>query len=564
MRKVAMQHDSSPPHAEKPQILALGYHGTLQPDPALHPANGASWIASPPQMETLIEPFLASAMHALDASIPEEQRTLSGERIPVDELLQVLRQRLQGILSLTVAAQLAAADKSATLTDRDLTQKFPALAPLLQQAVSDWVTALVTFHQRLQRDSMRVAQWLGLAGLPPIDSVSGTTTDMHPGGHVVLRVAFQGGRCIYYKPRAVTGEWLWHRLLTCAAEAEPLLHLPAGRVLEGSIPGRYGWMESVLPQNEKHYSSAPADPRHYWHAAGAMLCLAYHVSLTDLHLGNIVATLNGPAVTDAECLATPELSRAPAFGHSPDHAKFGTFLASLMATGLLPGRADHHLPDVSGLFGFAGPVTSLRLPRWSAEPDGQARLTMVPAALLDQGNTPGITSPLAVMPQLLAGYRHAADVLLRIRGALMASGSEWHSVLQRHHAPRIVVRDTLHYGLLLSRSLDPACLRSTCQRRHTLGSSLRENAPANFPTTLLRAELHSLLQLQVPRFLIPPGTRTLAGNSGRPLARNLARCAPAEEVTRRMEELSTENLETVHAPALLLAMLRAGGSAELR
>jgi len=123
-----------------------------------------------------------------------------------------------------------------------------------------------------------------------------------------------------------------------------------------------------------------------------------------------------------------------------------------------------------------------------------------------------------------------------------------------------VVRDTLCYSLLLSESLDPRYLRSGYGRQRTLRRALRADIPAIFPKALLRTELHSLLNLHVPRLIALPGTRTLASNSGRPLVRNFARCAPAEEVIRRMEELSAESLEAVHVPALVLAMLRTAAS----
>ncbi len=573
MRQSAVKSGCYPANAEDQKMLVLGYEGTLQPDPAsfrmggpdCDPTAGGVAVSGglPPQMEMLIEPLLAKALLAFERRIPDGQRVFSGERIPVDALLELLRQRLQGILTLTVAAHLTTADDPATPTEHDLTQEFPVLGPLLQQAVSEWVAATAAFHERLQRDGSRLAAWLGVASLPPVESVSGTTSDTHPGGHLVLRIVFKGGRCVYYKPRSISGEWLWHRLLELIAEAEPALRLPAGRALEGGIASRYGWAESVLVRDSLDRGSGGlAGGVEYWHAAGAMLCLAHHVSLTDLHLGNVIATPNGPAVTDAECLGTSRFFDSPTAGNTREDTKCGTVLEALMDTGLLPGRAVQSMPDISGLFGSAGPIPGLGLPQWSLEPSGRYRLRVASAVLMDHGNTPGRESPLTVLPQLLAGYRQAAGVLLRCRKALIASGSHWRSVLEKDHAPRVVVRDTLCYSLLLSESLDPRYLRSGYGRQRTLRSALRADIPAIFPKALLRTELHSLLNLHIPRLIALPGTRTLASNSGRPLVRNFARCAPAEEVIRRMEELSAKSLEAVHVPALVLAMLRTVASSQ--
>jgi len=571
MRQTAVKSGCFSANAEGQKMLVLGYEGTLQADLVSgrtggsdcdHPADGVAVSGElPPQMEMLIEPLLAKALLWFERRIPHGQRVFSGERIPVDALLELLRRRLQGILTLAVAAHLTTADRSTTVTDRDLTQEFPGLGPLLQQAVSEWVAATVAFHERLQRDGSRLAAWLGVASLPPVESVSGTTSDTHPGGHLVLRIGFKGGRCIYYKPRSISGEWLWHRLLEMMAEAEPTLRLPAGRVLEGGISERYGWAESVqVGDSVGRGSEGVADGPEYWHAAGAVLCLAHHVCLTDLHLGNVIATPRGPVVPDAECLGTPRVFDSPTKGNAGEDSKCGAFLESLMDTGLLPGRTVHGMPDISGLFGSAGRVSGLGLPQWSLEPSGRYRLNVASAVLMDHGNAPGRASPLSVLPELLAGYRQAARVLLLCRKALISSGSQWSSVLEKDHAPRIVVRDTLCYGLLLSESLEPRNLSSGYRRQNTLRSALQSDAAAIFPKALRRTELHSLLNLHVPRLIALPGTRTLASSSGRSLARNFARCTPAEEVIRRMEELSAESLEAVHVPALVLAVLRSAAS----
>lgn len=562
MRQSALKSGCLPVNGEDRQMLVLGYQGTLQPDPTLCQAAGPGYDHAsggiavpggwPPQMEALIEPLLARALLGLERRTPAVQRVFGGELIPLDALLELLRERLRGILAQAIAAHLETADHHTLLVERDLICEFPVLLPLLQQAVSEWIAAMAAFHDRLQRDGQRLAAWLGVATLPPLESVSGTTSDTHPGGHVVLRIVFSGGCCVYYKPRPISGEWLWHRLLEAVAEAEPALRLPAVRVLEGSSPARYGWTESVLPLDRLRGSP---DGTRYWHAAGAMLCLAHHVSLTDLHLGNVIATPSGPAVIDAECLGTPRFVDTPASGNSRGNTAFGAFFESLIGAGLLPRKLLSRMPDVSGLFGSAAPVSGLGLPQWFVASDGSYSLATAPAVLLDHGNAPGRTSALTAMPQLLAGYRQAAGVLLHIRKALLASGSHWRSVLEREHAPRVVLRDTLTYGILLSQSLEPGNLRSEYRRQAAFRGALRRDAPVAFPKALVRKELQALRHLHVPRFMALPGTRTLASGCGGSLASNFSVCTPAEEVLRRMEELSLEKLEAVHIPALLLAIL---------
>jgi lantibiotic modifying enzyme len=232
----------------------------------------------------------------------------------------------------------------------------------------------------------------------------------------------------------------------------------------------------------------------------------------------------------------------------------------LIATGLLPGRPSHNLPDTSGFFGVAAPVSFLHLPHWSQNPAGQFRLTNAPACLLNHANSPETTSPVLVLPQLLEGYRQAARALLQARKTLLAPGSPWRRLLERRHTPRIVLRDTLTYALFLSQSLTPGHLRSQHRRRLALRRALLQHGAAGLPSSLLRAELHSLLQLHIPRLIILPGTRTLASSAGRPLAHGFSHTTAARHVIRRIENLSAESLESTHLPALLLAVLQSRAS----
>ncbi|HEX4004874.1 MAG TPA: DUF4135 domain-containing protein [Acidobacteriaceae bacterium] len=548
--------------AEDGQLLVLGYQGTLQIDPAVNATRDAE--KSPAWMEALVEPLLASAWLRLESRVPAARRVFAGEPIPFEPVLAVLRDRLLGILAQAAGAWCEATD--ATPSDGELLRAFPVLSSLLREAVAEWVAAAAAFLDRLHRDAPRMAPWLGLDAMPPIAMVSGAASDLHPGGHFVMRVAFAGGLCVYYKPRPVTGEWLWHELLAAVGMAQPELYLPAARVMAGGDAGRYGWAESVLvaegSQNPEH-AGGDAGGADYWQAAGALLCLAQHARLTDLHMGNVLATPSGPAVTDAECLATPERAEAQHAGGQHGQAEMDAILASLLDMGLLPRGAGDGLPDASGFFGGAGPVKGFVVPRWVTTADGRFRLTRAPAWLREHGNAPGGMTPVAVLARMMSGYRHAAEVLIGIRDALIGPGSRWRLILERLHAPRVVVRDTLGYAILLSQSLEAGSLRRASRRRSELAAALRRSRAVGIPNAVERAEVQALLHLHVPRFVMLAGTRTLANGSGRSLAHGFAQRTGADTVLRSIGELSAERLESMHIPALLLAVLserRAGGS----
>jgi lantibiotic modifying enzyme len=540
----SIEMESSSGQTDDSRLLVLGYHGTLRP---VQRQN------LPPAMETLVDPWLAQAWQRLDQHVPQQHRVFQGEPVPLGSLFPVLKDRLIGILTQAVGA--FAPGKTSTT---NMAREFPLLQPLIHNAIAEWVAAIGTFLQRLHRDRSWLAVSLRLIKLPSIESIFGAASDMHGGGHSVLRVCFQGGGCLYYKPRPVTGEWLWQTLLHAIAFIDPQLHLPAARVFAPDLNRNYGWAESVFPDENCFSNPADASPPalvDYWHAAGAMLCLAQHSRLTDLHLGNIIATPSGPAVTDAECFATPVLRQLSRDKSSPEQAPISRALDAILSTGLLPRNHNSDLPDISGLFGHAAPVSCVRLPAWSLSSDGRHQLTSVAAELVDHGNAPSQTTPIAVLPQMLSGYRHAAERLIHARTTLLAPGSQWRAVLEKLHAPRIVIRDTLNYGCLVSRSLEPQYLRSSYLRRNVILAELQSQTSQNLRAAVLRAELYAILDLHVPRLTFLPGSRTLATSSGRPIARMFTSSIPAHAAMESIETLSSETIDNLHVPALLAAIL---------
>ena len=278
-------------------LLVLGYQGTLRPQRSQN---------FPPVMEALLEPWLEQAWQRLIKHIPQEHSIFQGEPVPLDSLFRLLKNRLIGIVTQALGDVGSA---SGAASAGEIFREFPLLPPLMRHAISEWVAASATFLGRLHRDQIWLASSLQIGKLPPIESVCGTASDMHAGGHSALRVCFRGGGCLYYKPRPLTGEWLWHELLKAIARTEPQLLLASSHVFTREANSIYGWAGSViLGENWLFHSADPTPPAaDYWHAAGAMICLAQHVRMTDLHLANIIATPSGPGRHGRRMFGEPDL-----------------------------------------------------------------------------------------------------------------------------------------------------------------------------------------------------------------------------------------------------------------
>ncbi len=545
MRLPTAKWRSAQDAAEHRETLVLGYQGTLIPDPdrSAMATAGTDEVHRTPDLQ--LEPWLESASRGLEGCVSTGHRECGGERIDTGAWTNALRERLIGMMTQVLAA-------SPAETGEQVARRFPVLSTLLQRAVAEWVEANAVFHQRLHTDAPRLAEWLRYERLPSLASLTPAGSDLHDGAHTVMRLLFRDGRCIYYKPRPVTGEWLWDGLVR-VVNAHSSLQLPSACVLAGAN-GRYGWVAS-LPQHAqlRDWDTGSNEASRYWQAAGATLCLAEHVRMTDLHMANVMATGSGPALFDAESLGTPRAVLGREAMRGPEQP-IATAIQDLLDTGLLPGPQLAGRPDTSGLFGKAAPVPHLQIPHWSAGPEGGQRFEMVPAALADHGNAPPCTSPVEVLSLVVSGYREAATALMRCRGSFVAPGSAWLWTLEQEHAPRIVLRDTLTYSILLSRSLQPMLLQRAQLRKTTIESALQDIRSRAFPQAILRTEARALLSLHIPRFSARPDSRTLASNSGRALVPRFLSCSPAEAVLRKMGELSEDHLNEELIPGLLLTV----------
>jgi hypothetical protein len=599
-------------------VLLPGWQGSLIPaDPCL--ANAPTM---PEPFDRLLQPMLEGALMELKRKVPPTVLGCRGAAIPVEHLLPILRSRLTGLIIVPLglaceegSGRVDLAGGVAASVWRDSLARFPLLTPLLAVATKGWIQSTEAFLRRLDRDGARIAEWLGCSSLPPICGLAGTGADPHDGGNTVLLITFASGQQLYYKPRAITGEFLWQALLRELAASAPDCSLPAARVLPGSLTtsvsdrsgvaglgdlaAGYGWMEAFATH------AAPAGDG-YWQGAGALLCLAQHCALTDLHAENVVRQETGPAVVDAECLGSGAVAGSGIFAEEVLENGRGCgvpggeadavrgMVEQMLATGLLgssrlraDGLSDVSGPDVSGLdvsgldvsgldvsgldvsglFGRAAPLPSLLLPYWRPAAGGRLQLGLTPAYLPLQSRRPAPTSAIAVLPRLREGYRAAARALLASRSRLMAKGG-WLDTLERVHAPRVLVRTTLEYALVLSRSLLPEYLQSSTDRRAAL-HTLLEAYPhllgkGRLPAAIAEAEVEALAGLDLPRFALrlgaSPDTPMTLEPGGIPFpgagrATPASTAMPKSTVRRRLEALSEESLEVNCLPALSVACL---------
>jgi len=374
-----------------------------------------------------------------------------------------------------------------------------------QELVRTWVGAQHEMLSRLASDREAIGAWLCSACVRVVGIEAGLS-DRHNGGRTVAIFTFESGLRVVYKPREMGIEDWYCRFAAWLNEAGAPFAIRAARVL--TRPG-YGWMEFVP---HRRCASEP-ELRRYYRNAGGLLCVLHLLRARDCHFQNLIARGEYPVLVDAEMLFQAQLSERET--------------ASVTQTGLIPsfrfGPEGQHY-DVSALGFVERKATHFRVPEWSA-----SGVRFAIGVLEPRENIPWMhgdaAPPRNYVTEMIDGftqtYRFFADsmdhreVLAWMRAAAALP-------------VRCLVRETMEYYHALSSGMGS---------KTQVAIALPELASARAIFSGLRQqELAALERLDIPRFLLAAGERSLCG---------LEDCfyrSGLEAALAGIEELSEQNL----------------------
>jgi lantibiotic modifying enzyme len=360
----------------------------------------------------------------------------------------------------------------------DLFVEFPVLARLASTLATDWVAATCELRSRLRADRAALAEAFGATGA--VAAVKAGVSDRHRGGRRVAILTFQSGARVVYKPRTVGLEAEWNGFLgwlraSGAPDAPPALRFV---VREG-----YGWAEFAAPAPLPDEDAVEA----YFRSAGGLLAAAWLLGARDFHMDNVVATLGGPIVVDAEAILQPDAVPAPGRGpRGAFDAANARLDASFLPTGLLTleqADAEGRLSDVGGLNGMSG---------GSGASQGAANLPVFDGASLKAEDR---------LAAVLRGFASTYRFLLSRRAELEAAGGPLSGF--GAHRLRVVFRPSETYARLLGVLAAPRYLREGWMRSVGLDAlnrpfAARSNPPSLWP--LVADERAALERMDIPYF----------------------------------------------------------------
>jgi type 2 lantibiotic biosynthesis protein LanM len=233
-----------------------------------------------------------------------------------------------------------------------LVSKYPVLFRLVSTLCDQWIVTNAEFLKRFCRDyPLIVARFsFDSVSLPVISSIDSNLGDPHRSGRSVKVVHLGNGVRVLYKPRSLTVDDAWEKLIVFLNENSSPYKLRIPKVLDR---GQYGWAE-FIPHMPCEKAS---DFESFYERIGAWLFLFYLLSATDIHEENIIACGSEPIPVDLELtLQQHESLRKDVFG--PYFLGTSMELAersvsdTVLATGLLPTygqNLDNSVYFTSGL-----------------------------------------------------------------------------------------------------------------------------------------------------------------------------------------------------------------------
>ncbi len=348
-----------------------------------------------------------------------------------------------------------------------------------QKMAGIWVEAQREMLSRLRSDKGAIGAWLS-SECGRVMKIEAGLSDRHNGGRTVAIFTFESGPRVVYKPREMGIEDWYCRFAAWLNEAGAPFAIRAARVM--TRPG-YGWMEFVPHERCR----SEAELRRYYRNAGALLCVLHVLRARDCHFQNLIACGEHPVMVDAEMLFQAQISEGEA--------------ATVTQTGLIPSfrfgpEGEHY--DVSGLGFVERKATHFGVPHWSAS---GVRFAM------------GVLEPRESVPLMVGHAARPQDFVSEM--------TEGFTRTYRFFADAPARRNEL-VGLIRTASALPVrCLvRETMEYYQALSFEIGGGGQVVLPepagtrevfSGLRQQEIAALERLDVPRFVLGAGERSLCG-----------------------------------------------------
>lgn len=392
----------------------------------------------------------------------------------------------------------------------------------LQHLCQDWPSIVDTFE--LNSDSIGV-----------LTEIQGGAGDSHKQGRSVLIAKFSSGFKILYKPRSLSLDVHFQKLLTWLNQVGDHPPFATFKILDRDD---YGWVEFVNVSG----CETQEQVKRFYERQGGYLALLYALEATDFHNENIIAVGEHPILVDLEALFHPRLAI-----QQDNESKFYAYqkmLSSVLSVGLLPQKRwaneNHQGIDVSGLGSQEGQLSPYEVPYIEDDGTDQMRMARKHVELPGAHNLPTLNGEKVNLPDylecLLTGFNNMYQLLLKRRDELLNQLEAFEK-----DQVRVIIRNTGTYGLLLSESFHPDFLRDAIERDRWFDQLWRPIEEQPFLARVIPAERDDLWRGDIPMFTTRADSQHIWTSSGVCIENFLA-TSGIERAKKRIETLSERDL----------------------
>lgn len=425
----------------------------------------------------------------------------------------------------------------------------PVLADLCVRLTELWIDSTGRFLARLSADAEDIAMaFLSDTTLGNVVSVAGELSDPHLGGQTVLKITFECGLKLAYKPRDLSLDAAWTAFLDwlCQYAAPESARAPTLLLKTG-----YGWVEWIDSQP----CTDPAAAARFFERAGSTLCLLHFLRGTDFHFENVIVSGEWPVPVDLEALFQPVPPGDTTVSASGTAERLAAkwLRDSVLSTGFLPQWLvipGGHFMAIGGLFTEQHKLSGHRT-FVNVNTDAMAYESVsvrVPNAnnivILD-----GVSlSARAFAKDILGGYGAMYRFLLEQRSTLLSRSGPLDAF--RGSKVRVVLRPTVLYSYLLRRAIGARNLRDWLLFRDSLSVLGRVGsfATGEMRDRVVTDEIAAMCCLDIPYFTSMTDSRALGLSQGGRIDGFFPSCVlddVAEQLRQMSEARLSESLETI-------------------
>lgn len=418
--------------------------------------------------------------------------------------------------------------------------EYPLIPQLMSVRANYWISFVEEFLRRLEADLSELQLVFSVLATDCVSDCVVGEADSHYFGRTSVRLVFESGRHIYYKPKSLALDQALGLFLMQSPDVASPFKFRTPRTLD---KGEYGWMESVDQTPVK----GCAEGSEFYRALGALTALIYVFQGTDFQGSNIVACGKWPYVIDAETLLHPSIMAGP---QSVEEIVSGQkwLTESVLRTHMIEGGGPSNqcAPYVVGIGQPIDKNATAEFVGWKHVNSNEMK------RVISREQIEGRENILIVDHQAVSADDYADDIVdgfslsYQVLATRFQKSASKDCAVERilEQRCRVIFRSTAYYSDLIRESLHPEFLQSEearaaflCDRltpkQDILGKKSRDE--------VYRCELLDIWFLDVPKFETIGTSTNLFSAHGHLVKGAFAECC-AEQVERKLTSLGPRDL----------------------